>query len=106
MDNFQKVQMAEGLNRLAGNMHNKTWRDIKVENRKTLRTVLLVKHGSITDAAVRLNVSYQVFSDTIGGRRYVSSIVAKIQADLELTNEQVLALWPLLKSWPREAKAG
>jgi len=57
-----------------------------------------------TRAAVAIQSDYQMLSDVVGGRRRIINIVAAIQDDLELSNEQVLTLWPLLRTWPRESR--
>ena len=85
-------------------LRGKTWRDIPVSSRASLRRALIKKHGSLTNAANSLQVSYQHLSDAISGRRNVVNVIAAIQKDLGLTNVQVLELWPLLREWPRESR--
>ena len=81
-----------------------TWNDIQVKDRATLRAALIKKHGSLTEAAENLEISYMRFSGTINGREHTISQVAAIQIDLGLTDSQVLQLWPLLKSWPKKPR--
>jgi len=79
-----------------------TWRDIRVTDRKSLRRRVMMKHGSITNAAISLRQNYQYLSDIINGRVSSRNVVAAIQNDLDLTDEQVLQLWPQLREWPRD----
>ncbi len=81
-----------------------SWRDIDITARDALRRALVKKHGSLTKAAENLEVNYQTLSDVIGGRRHIIDIVTAIQHDLELSDVQVLGLWPLLRTWPRESR--
>jgi hypothetical protein len=81
-----------------------TWSDIEITSSKRLRAALIKKHGSLTIAAYTLQVNFQRLSDTIWGRRYPINTISAIQQDLNLTNQQVLQLWPLLKTWPRERR--
>lgn len=81
-----------------------TWRDIPITGRESLRRALIKKHGSLTNAAESMKVDFQVLSDSIGGRRQIFGVISAIQADLDLSNEQVLVLWPLLREWPRKSK--
>jgi hypothetical protein len=80
------------------------WRTIQIGDRVSLRRALVKKHGSLTRAAESLGVNYTRLSATIGGREHIINTVAIIQDDLELSNEQVLTLWPLLRTWPRESR--
>jgi len=50
-----------------------------------------------------LEVSYQRLSAALAGRESTFYVVSALQSDLELSDEQVLQLWPLLKQWPRKA---
>lgn len=68
---------------------------------KGVRSRLILKHGSLTKAAVVLAVPYLRLSHAMNGREYLAWIVAAIQKDLRLTDAQVLACWPLLRRWPR-----
>ena len=79
-------------------------KNLKVTDRDTLRRALILKHGSLTVAAENLNIPYVRLSAIINGREYTISQVAEIQSDLNLTDSQVLHLWPLLKSWPRKSR--
>lgn len=87
----------------AGRAHE-GWRSIQVNSRVTLKRALMKKHGNLTLAAAALGVNYTRLSAIIGGREHIINAVAAIQRDLELTDEQVLTLWPLLRRWPRESR--
>jgi hypothetical protein len=78
------------------------WRQIKPDSLRRVRAMLILKHGNLTRAAIDLGVTYIRISAALNGRENIAHIVAAIQQDLELTDEQVLALWPLLRRWPRE----
>jgi hypothetical protein len=80
------------------------WRSISPKNLKAIRTMLIIKHNSLTQAAKTLGVLYPRLSNTINGREQTVYAVEAIQNDLELSDNQVLNLWPLLKSWPRESR--
>lgn len=86
---------------LADAQRSLAWRDVEPKTRNHVRTMLILKHGSLSDAAVALRVPYMRLSHALGGRESIIWIVAAIQADLGLSNEQVLALWPLLREWPK-----
>ncbi|HPA74073.1 MAG TPA: hypothetical protein PKY31_17510 [Spirochaetota bacterium] len=81
-----------------------SWRDIEISDREMLRVALIKKYGSLSRAAECLNVNYQVLSDVIGGRRHIYGVVDAIQREMEITDAQVLALWPLLRQWPRKSR--
>lgn len=78
--------------------------ELKITNRSVLRTALIKKHGSLTEAAVNLELSYSRLSAAISGRESLLYVIATIQADLGLTDSQVLTLWPLLRRWPRKSR--
>lgn len=84
-------------------MDDELWRSIKPQTLKQIRRMLILKHGSLTQAALELPAHYQILGDTLNGRRYTSGTIAAIQSDLELSDEDVLRLWPLLKRWPKRA---
>lgn len=81
---------------------SRDWRSINVDGLKRLRTALLTKHGSITIASATLRIPYNHLSDILHGRRNYPSFVAALQADLNLTDKQVLLLWPMLREWPKK----
>ena len=81
-----------------------TWRDIRVTDGDKLRTALIKKHGSLTRAGVNLAVGYPQLSDVLNARRQTRNVIEAIQSDLGLSDEQVLSLWPLLKTWPRKSR--
>ena len=80
-----------------------TWKDIDVTDRGKLRTAIIMKYGSLTKAAESLDVKFFRFSSVVNGREDTIATVSKIQSDLALSDEQVLKLWPLLKTWPRKS---
>lgn len=92
---------ADGL--IAGS-RGKTWRDIEVTDRDKLRRVLMLKHGSLTHAAETLVLSFNRLNGALSGRETFLYVISAIQSDLGLTDNQVLELWPLLKSWPRKSR--
>ena len=66
------------------------------------------KQPYLTVMAEKYGVRYSFLSDVLNGRQHLSYIVAAIQKDFNLSDEQVLACWPLLRRWPRpdlEARA-
>ena len=77
---------------------------VPVTELKSVRRALIMKHGSLTDAAKDMGVDYTHLSNTLNGRLYLIHIVAAIQADLSLADAQVLKFWPLLRTWPRESQ--
>lgn len=81
-----------------------TWRDIDISSRERLRMALIKKHGSLTQAAECLEVNYQILSDVLGGRRHIYGVVESIQRDMEMTDDTVLSLWPLLRQWPKKSR--
>jgi hypothetical protein len=80
------------------------WRSIAPKNLKAIRTMLIIKHGSLTQAANTLKIPYQRLSHTLNGRESINWILEAIQNDLELSDSLVLQLWPLLREWPRESR--
>ena len=80
------------------------WRDIEPTTLNHVRTMLRVKHGNLSQAAVALKTPYMRLSNAINGRENIIWIIAAIQADLGLSNHQVLTLWPLLREWPKEGR--
>jgi len=89
-------------------MHDKNreldWRSITPKNLNAARTMLRAKHGSLTQAASNLDMRFQRLSAALGGRECIVWVIDTIQNDLELSDNQVLNLWPLLKVWPRESR--
>jgi hypothetical protein len=79
----------------------RNWRDIKIKSRNDVKSILIFKYGNLTKAAHYLNIPYIRLSATIAGRENIHHVIAAIQRDLELTDTQVLHLWPLLKQWPK-----
>lgn len=83
---------------------NASWQAVPITGRRALRTRLILKHGNLTKAAERLGKNYQRISHALHGRDTTTHIIAAIQADQHLTNEQVLQLWPQLGEWPKEQR--
>lgn len=94
---------AEKIERLAGQAQNgiELWRRIEPADLGAVKRMLKAKHGNLTRAAQRLEVLYPHLSATICGRLNVIWMVERIQQDLELSDADVLRLWPLLRRWPR-----
>ena len=101
----EKEERMLSAERVANDAKRKwSWRDIEISDREMLRVALIKKYGSLSRAAECLNVNYQVLSDVIGGRRHIYGVVDAIQREMEITDAQVLALWPLLRQWPRKSR--
>lgn len=77
------------------------WRDIEPKSLNHVRTMLIVKYGSLSQAAVALQIPYMRLSHAVRGRENLIWVITIIQNDLDLSNDQVLALWPLLREWPK-----
>jgi len=75
-----------------------------IQSLADLKKAVIWKYGSLTNAAQKLNVKYIFLSNVLNGRLFTLYIINKLQEDLGLTNQQVLQLWPLLKTWPKEPK--
>lgn len=86
---------------LADAQRSLAWRDIEPTSLNHVRAMLLIKHGSLSQAAVTMQMPFVRLSMALNGRENIVWIVAAIQRDLELSNDQVLALWPLLREWPK-----
>jgi len=62
----------------------------------------------LTVMAEKYGAPYCALSHVLNGRANLSYIIAALQSDFNLSDEQVLACWPLLRRWPRpdlEARA-
>ena len=81
-----------------------TWRDIQITDNDKLKITILMKHGTLTKAAKTLSVNYVTLSHVISGRRYPIEFIRLLQSDLGLSDDQVLELWPLLKTWPKKSR--
>ena len=79
-------------------------RQISVKSREDIKRALLFKHKSLTKAATKIEVSYIGLSHVIHGRHYIVHIIQALQKDLNLTDDQVLEFWPLLRTWPKKSK--
>jgi hypothetical protein len=80
------------------------WRLIKIDNLKRLRAAIMMKYGTISNAAESMGVKYNGLSNTINGRYTFVPQISALQKDLSLTDAQVLHLWPLLGHWPKEER--
>lgn len=78
-----------------------TWRDIPVRDLRSVRARLIKKYDTLTKAAAVLGIRYNRISDAINGRDYLIAVIEKIQEAIELSNHEVLMLWPLLREWPK-----
>jgi large exoprotein involved in heme utilization and adhesion len=76
-------------------------KNFKILNRRDLKRALILRYGSLSNAAIEMGVDYQALSDAINGRRYAITVVAALQREFGLSDKQVLEFWPLLKTWPK-----
>jgi hypothetical protein len=75
---------------------------VQIGSLRDVKRALIMKHGTLTKAANAMGVSFTRLSACIGGRECIVYVVVAIQRDLGLSDDRVLELWPLLRSWPRE----
>ncbi|MBE7439099.1 MAG: hypothetical protein HS115_11630 [Spirochaetales bacterium] len=92
---------AERIEHLARSGGAELWRRIEPTDLGAIKRKLKAKHGNFTRAAQNLGISYTHFAHVLGGRLQVIWMVQRIQEDLELSDADVLRLWPLLRRWPR-----
>lgn len=94
---------ATAIERLAGESRSgiELWRRIEPTDLGAVKRMLKAKHGNLSRAATKLQMPYTHLSHIIGGRLNVIWMVDRIQRDLELSDADVLRLWPLLRRWPR-----
>lgn len=78
-----------------------SWRDLRVTDLPSLRARMTKKYQTLTQAAVALKLPYVRLSHALNGRENLIWVTAIIQADQELSNHEVLMLWPLLREWPK-----
>ena len=104
MNTARGVQALTGVQGFVQEARKITWKNIEITDRDRLRTALLMKHGSLTSAAETLSIEYVLLSHIVGGRRYPIESIKLIQYDLGLSNNQVLKLWPLLRTWPKKSR--
>ena len=78
-------------------------KQIPVNSREDIKRALLFKHKSLTKAANCLIISYSELSHVIYNRRATNHVIHALQKDLNLTDDQVLEFWPLLRTWPKKA---
>ena len=76
-------------------------KNFKITNRRDLKRALILRYGSLSNAAMEMGINYQTLSDTLNNRRYVINVVSAIQKEFGLSDQQVLEFWPLLKTWPK-----
>ena len=81
------------------------WQSIRPDSLRKIRTMLILKYGTLTEAGHRLQVPYPRIGGALSGRESIVWVIRTIQDDLNLSNDQVLNLWPLLKEWPKEGRA-
>jgi hypothetical protein len=101
---LKQAQAFEAMRNLKTDARRTTWRDIQIINRERLKEAIIRKYGSLTKAAEVLSIDYILLIHLLSGRRQQFESIRTIQADLELSDEQVLKLWPLLKTWPKESR--
>ena len=75
--------------------------NFKILNRRDLKKALILRYGSLSNAAMEMGINYQTLSDTLNNRRYVITVVSALQREFGLSDQQVLEFWPLLKTWPK-----
>lgn len=75
-----------------------------IQSLADVRRALILKYGNLTKAAQALGIHYNFLSNILGGRIYLVYAIRKLQQDLNLTDQQVLEFWPLLKKWPKEPR--
>lgn len=80
------------------------WREIPVRDLRSVRMRLIKKFNTLSQAATELRIPYMRLSHALNGRENLIWVIAIIQTDIELSNHQVLMLWPLLKTWPKESR--
>ena len=81
------------------------WRMLKPSSLRNVRRMLEMKHGGLKKARVALGVNaMNTFYSVLINRENFPRYISAIQRDLELTDAQVLALWPLLKEWPKKQR--
>lgn len=78
-----------------------TWRDLEVTDLRSLRARMIKKYQTLSQAAVALKLPFVRLSHALNGRENLIWVTAIIQADQELSNHEVLMLWPLLREWPK-----
>lgn len=79
-------------------------RDFKITTRKDVKKALKKKYGTLSTAAEDLGIVYQMLSDTLHGRRHIFQIIDILQDEFDLSNEQVVEFWPLVKEWPKKSR--
>ena len=79
------------------------WKNMPADNLKLLQRRLMAKHNSMPNILVALQIrSASNLKHVLANRECYPAYIAAIQNDQELSDEQVLKLWPLLKTWPKE----
>lgn len=78
-----------------------TWKDIPVHDLRSVRSRLIKKYTTLSQAATDLRIPYMRLSHALNGRENLIWVIAIIQTDIELSNHEVLMLWPLLREWPK-----
>lgn len=76
-------------------------KNFKILNRRDLKRALILRYGSLSNAAMEMGINYQTLSDTLNNRRYAITVVSALQREFGLSDQQVLEFWPLLKTWPK-----
>ena len=79
-------------------------RDFKITTRKDIRKALIIRFGSLTEAAGALQTPYQRLSATLANREQIFYVIDALQDEFGLSNEQVVLFWPLVKEWPKKSR--
>ncbi|GAB4219553.1 MAG: hypothetical protein Kow00102_03170 [Spirochaetota bacterium] len=70
-----------------------------------LKAFIIFKYKKISNASKQFGVDYTLLCQTLSGLKRNIYIINTLQTELCLTDEQVLQLWPLLKTWPKNKKS-
>jgi len=81
-----------------------SWQAIRIDQRRDVRRALLKKYGSLTTAAEKLVIPYNRLNGALTGRESFTYVIEALQSDLQLSDDKVLHLWPLLRIWPRNGR--
>lgn len=74
----------------------------EINSLRDVRRALKRKYGTLTIAAQKLGVGYQILGDTLNGRRNDVNAISAIKQEFVFSDEKIRSLWPLLRKWPRE----
>lgn len=81
------------------------WRNIPPTNLELIRKRILIKHRSLKNARINLKLNAaSTLGDVLHNRANHPRYIKAIQKDQQLTDAQVLELWPLLGEWPKKKR--